>query len=101
MNETEKVVEEKKFDTERINAFIDVIYLYSVTIFYIMSLIYPLFGIIFGLILQNAGKTPSAKRIGKICLILGIINIVICLIFLIAMLVSGITQMSKFFTPRI
>ncbi len=101
MAERQTGVEEKTVDKERLNAFIDILYLYAVTGFYLLSLIYPFFGIIFGLVFQNAGKTNQAKRIGKVCLILGIINIAICLIFLIVMLVTGITQMSRLFAPRL
>jgi len=97
----ERKEEIKNLDTERLNAFIDIFYLLNVTWLYIFSLIYPFFGIIVGLILLNAGKTSQAKRIGKICLIFGIINITLALVFLIVMIITGITQFSRFFAPRV
>jgi|UniRef100_A0A7C3YZ10 hypothetical protein len=97
----ENLSEGKSLDTERINSFIDIFYLLNITWLYIFSLIYPLFGIVVGLILQNAGKTPAGKRVGKICLILGIINIGISIIFLITILLTGISQMARLFPPRI
>ncbi len=87
--------------SERLNAFIDIFYPLGVAWLYIESLIAPLFGIVVGIILLNAGRTPQAKRVGKICLILGIINICLWLIFLVIMIITGITEMSRIFAPRI
>ena len=71
----------------RTQALIDIIYLTNVTWLYVFSLIYPLFGIIFGVIILTGSVSDKGKRIGRICLIIGIINIVISILGLVLLLV--------------
>ena len=73
--------------TGRTQALIDILYLTNVTWLYVFSLIYPLFGIIFGVIISTGSVSDRGKRIGRICLILGIINIVISILGLVLLLV--------------
>lgn len=81
--------------TNRIQSLVDILYLMNVSWLYVFSLIYPLFGIIFGVILLTGSIAPQAKKIGRICLILGIINIVLSIILIVILiLVSNI--FSKF-----
>jgi hypothetical protein len=73
----------------RIQAIIDMQYLINTTWLYAFSLIYPLCGIIFGLILSQGAISSFGKKIGHTCLILGIINLVLALIFVIIFVVIG------------
>lgn len=56
-------------------------------IFMVINLIYfsllPFFGIIMGIILIAGGATPLTKKWGKICLIIGIIATLLCIIFIV------------------
>ncbi len=50
----------------------------------VYSFIIPLFGIIFGIILMKAAIVPKNKGLGKLCLILGIISLVLwCIYFIV------------------
>lgn len=73
----------------RIQALIDMQYLLNTTWLYIFSLIYPLFGIIMGLILYQESLSSYGKKIGRICLILGVINLVLALIFVVIFVIIG------------
>lgn len=73
----------------RIQSLIDILYLTNVVWLYVFSLIYPLFGIIFGIILSNGSLSQSSKKIGRICLILGIINIILSILVLIIFMLIG------------
>jgi hypothetical protein len=70
----------------RAQALVDILYLTNVTWLYVFSLIYPLFGIIFGVIILTGAISNPAKRIGKICLILGFINIALFVLSLVLIL---------------
>ncbi len=79
----------------RMQALIDILYLANTTWLYTFSIIYPLFGIIFGIILLQGSLSEQGKKIGKTCLILGIINLalVAIIVVLIIALGSAITKM--------
>lgn len=67
--------------SERIPTLVDILYLVNVVWLYVFSLIYPFFGIVFGIILNQASISESAKKIGRTCLILGVINIGLIIVF--------------------
>jgi hypothetical protein len=73
----------------RMQALIDILYLTNTTWLYVFSIIYPLFGIIFGIILSQGSLSEQGKKIGKTCLILGIVNLVLVVISVILILVLG------------
>jgi hypothetical protein len=73
----------------RIQALIDMNYLINNTWLYVFSLIYPLFGIIFGLILYQGSISSCGKKIGRTCLILGVINLALALIFVAIFVIIG------------
>ncbi len=73
----------------RMQSLIDMMYLLNVTWLYIFSLVYPLFGIIFGVILLQGSLSPQGKKIGRTCLILGIVNIALCIITFLIFVVFG------------
>lgn len=75
--------------SNRIQALIDILYLTNVTWLYIFSLIYPFLGIVFGIIFLTGSKAQPTKKIGRICLILGIINFVLSILILIVFLLVG------------
>jgi fumarate reductase subunit D len=76
---------------ERWQALVDILYLSQVTWLYVFSLIYPVVGLFFGILLLAGGISAPAKKVGRICLILGIINTVLVIIGLILTLVLGLT----------
>jgi hypothetical protein len=71
---------------EKIRERIEGIVLVLRNLFYILSVIYPLFGIIAGIVLQNKRFSPEIKGIGQVCFWIGIVVILIvaaiCLIAL-------------------
>lgn len=67
----------------RFRGMVDIVYLSYAVWLYVASILYPLFGIIMGVILMYASIHPQAKKIGRICLILGIINIIVVVVLLI------------------
>ncbi|MEO0092606.1 MAG: hypothetical protein ABIK61_07875 [candidate division WOR-3 bacterium] len=73
----------------RIQSLIDIIYLINVTWLYVFSLVYPLFGIIFGLIISQGSISTTGKKIGRTCLILGVINIALLIITIILIIIFG------------
>jgi len=73
----------------RIHSLIDILYVMNVTWLYIFSLIYPLFGIIFGIILSSGSISDAGKKIGRICLVLGIINIILSILIVVAFIFIG------------
>lgn len=68
---------------------VDLLCVGIVTLFFIYSLAIPLFGIIMGAVLLNIGASPQSKRVGRACLILGIISIAFYFLFLVMSLVIG------------
>ncbi|MCX8014931.1 MAG: hypothetical protein N2748_02825 [candidate division WOR-3 bacterium] len=80
-NQTTQLSEVIISQSQRIPTLIDMLYLINVVWLYVFSLIYPLFGIIFGIILNQASISESGKKLGRTCLILGVINIGLVIIF--------------------
>jgi uncharacterized membrane protein len=76
--------------TERWHAVVDFLYLSQVTYFYIFSALYPGVGLFYGILLLAGGVTPKTKRIGRICLILGIVNTVVVILALGVVLALGL-----------
>lgn len=75
---------------ERWRSLVDILYLGSVTWLYVFSTIYPVVGLFFGILLLSGSVSPNGKRVGKVCLILGIINTVLVIIFLILVMALGL-----------
>ncbi|MEO0108688.1 MAG: hypothetical protein ABIK62_05895 [candidate division WOR-3 bacterium] len=70
-------------------ALYDVAYLSLAFSLYITSLFTPLFGIAAGIIFMTGGVTSEARKIGRVCMILGIINLALVVIWMLAMLALG------------
>jgi len=70
-------------------AVVDLLYVGLVALFCIYSLSVPFLGIIVGLVLMNIGVSPSSKRVGKACLILGIVSIVFYLLLGVSLVLLG------------
>lgn len=75
---------------ERWLATADILYVTQVTWLYVFSALYPFMGIFYGVLLMVASVTPKAKRIGKVCLILGIINTVLFVLAVAAIFALGL-----------
>lgn len=76
-------------EEERFRAAVDLLYLSMLVALYATSLLYPLFGIIFGAVFVTSGIYPKTKKVGYICLILGIINLVLTIILFIGFFLVG------------
>ncbi|MBM3322747.1 hypothetical protein FJY69_04660 [candidate division WOR-3 bacterium] len=75
---------------ERAAALVDMIYLMQVTWLYVFSLIYPVIGLFFGILLLTGSISEKSKKVGRICLILGIINTVLVVAMLGVVLALGL-----------
>ncbi len=76
---------------ERWLTLIDMLYLLQLFAVYLFSAIYPFFGLAYGILFMSGGLTPRTKRIGRICLILGVINLAICFLFVIVIIFLSLT----------
>jgi hypothetical protein len=76
--------------TERWQSLVDIMYLSQVTWLYLFSAIYPIMGLFYGILFLSGSISPKAKRIGKVCLILGIINTALTIIALFLVLTLGL-----------
>jgi hypothetical protein len=76
--------------TERWQSLVDVMYLSQVTWLYLFSAIYPVMGIFYGILFLAGSVSPKGKKIGKVCLILGIINTALAILALVLMLTLGL-----------
>lgn len=75
---------------ERWKSLVDILYLGSVTWLYVFSTIYPVVGLFFGVLLLSGSVSPGGKKVGKVCLILGIINTILVILFLTLVLALGV-----------
>jgi hypothetical protein len=66
----------------RKRSLVDLLYLLVSVWIYLVSLFYPLIGIVLGVVFMTWATTDDVKRMGKTCLILGIINIALLLLAL-------------------
>ncbi len=57
----------------RFDATIDILYLLNLTFLYIYSVVSPLIGLIFAIILKTGALSERAKKIGNTCLIISLI----------------------------
>lgn len=58
-------------------------------LWYVLSFIVPLVGIILGIIYMQKPE-PEVKKFGKTCLIVAIISVVACIVCYVIMMVAGI-----------
>ncbi len=75
---------------DRWHALIDILYLTQVTWLYVFSLLYPLVGLFYGILLLTGSVSDQSKRVGRTCLILGITNTVLVVVVLGGILVLGL-----------
>jgi len=76
--------------TERWQSLVDIMYLSQVSWLYLFSAIYPIVGLFCGILFLSGSISPKGRRIGKVCLILGIINAALVLLGLILVLTLGL-----------
>lgn len=76
---------------ERWQALVDILFLNQVVFLYIFSAIYPFMGLFYGIVLLVGSVSPSAKKIGRVCLILGIINTALSIIAAVVFVALGLT----------
>jgi hypothetical protein len=75
---------------ERWHALVDILYLTQVTWLYLFAALYPFVGILYGVLLLAGSATAKAKRIGRVCLILGIVNTALFIVAMVVLLVLGL-----------
>ena len=76
---------------ERAHALVDILYLMQVVWLYVFAAVYPFVGLMYGIILMTGSLSPKAKRIGRIVLILGIVNLGLCILAAVAIVVLSLT----------
>lgn len=76
---------------ERWHALVDILYLVQLFALYLVSLLYPFFGLIYGILLLAGGISPKTKKIGRVCLILGIVNLALCILVGVGFAILSIT----------
>ncbi len=76
---------------ERWHALIDILYLTQVIWLYVFSALYPFIGLFYGIVLMSGSISAKSKRIGRVCLILGIINLVLSSLAVAGVLVLSLT----------
>jgi hypothetical protein len=75
---------------ERWQSLVDILYLSQVTFLYVFSAVYPVVGLFFGILFLSGSISAKGKRIGKVCLILGIINAALTILLMIVVLALGL-----------
>jgi len=78
-------------ETERWQALVDILYLSQLFVLYVCSALYPFFGLLYGILFLTGSISAKAKKVGRVCLILGIINLALCLAVGIGILLLGLT----------
>ncbi|MEO0108822.1 MAG: hypothetical protein ABIK62_06610 [candidate division WOR-3 bacterium] len=68
---------------------IDLLYLLVLFGLYTSALIYPLVGIILGIVLVTWSGTEATRRVGRTCLVLGVINAILVLLVLVLVVALG------------
>ncbi|UCG43443.1 MAG: hypothetical protein JSU73_02150 [candidate division WOR-3 bacterium] len=76
---------------ERWHALIDILYLTQVIWLYVFSALYPFLGLFYGIVLMSGSVSAKSKRIGRVCLILGIINLALSSLAVVGILVLSFT----------
>ena len=77
--------------TERMYAMVDILYLVQLVALYMVSAVYPFFGLLYGILLVAGSLSKKAKKVGRICLILGIINLGLCIIVAAGVIILSLT----------
>ena len=73
----------------RKRSLVDLMYLLVTAWLYAVSLIFPLVGFVFGFVFLTWATTDDVRRMGRVCLILGIVNIALVLLAVGLMLALG------------
>ncbi len=87
---TPKPVETDPRLTERWQSLVDILYLSQVTFLYLFSAIYPVVGLFFGVLFLSGSISAKGRRVGRVCLILGIVNAALMILFLVLALALGL-----------
>ena len=74
---------------ERFGMLVDILYLTQVVWLYVFAAIYPFMGLFYGILFLVGGKGEKTRRMGKVLLILGIINTVLFIIAVGVMIALG------------
>jgi hypothetical protein len=75
---------------ERWQALVDILYLSQLTMLYLFSATYPMIGILYGILFLAGGLSLKTKKIGRVCLVLGIINTALVVLSLTVLVVLGL-----------
>jgi len=80
-------------------ALLDMLFLLVSLMMYLVSLFAPLAGIVLGVTFSNWAGTEETRKVGRTCLILGIVNIIAYLLVFIIMIAIG-GMFSRFSLPN-
>jgi len=88
---------EVDYHERRKRSLVDALYLLVSVWLYVVSLLYPLVGIVLGVVFMNWASTDDVRRMGRICLVLGIINVALVLLTVgLMVMLGGITSSLPF-----
>lgn len=71
----------------RFEATIDILYLVNLTFLYIYSVVSPLIGLIFAIILKTGALSERAKKVGNTCLIISLICLGVWVVLFVVIIV--------------
>lgn len=76
-------------DFRRRRALLEILYLLALLGLYWFSLCWPLAGLVIGITLLVGGTADETRKAGRICLILGILNLILTLLLLATLAAVG------------
>lgn len=74
---------------QRKAALFEILYLLVSLGIYVLSLFQPFAGLVLGVVFLSWGTTNRVRRMGKTCMILGIVNLAVILLLLIIAVTAG------------
>lgn len=74
---------------ERFGMLVDILYLTQVVWLYVFAAVYPFMGLFYGILFLVGAKGDKTKKMGRILLILGIINTVLFIVAVGVMIALG------------
>ena len=87
-------LDEKK--CARLDAVVDIVYLLGLAFIYVISLVLPILGIAIAIILKTGALTERVKKVGRVCLILGLAGLGLWLLAVILVFLAAAVLMSSY-----
>jgi hypothetical protein len=75
---------------ERFGVLVDILYLTQVVWLYVFAAVYPFMGLFYGILFLVGARNDKTKKMGRVLLILGIINTVLFIVAVGVMIALGL-----------